>query len=200
MKIHQDFVLGHLNELQEKHGVYTGTDLVELAEKLRVTYRGIRKRLATWVKKDPEFKHLTYLGKTHPTITLDEFLQMKVRLYSNLKTYGGTDLQEIYNRLIKAKEWFSKYKICPMKYYPDILNRGSRLKSLLTSIPPNQQEDIQARLIFEIQNAYIIEGSDLFLDELIHRRGRIQQSMNASRQKTEHISFISWQISHHWLC
>ena len=107
--------------------------------------------------------------------------------YSNLKTYGGIDLPAISDYLTIAKERFSKYKVDPMKYYPDILKRRSRLKSLLTSIPPNQQEDIQARLIFEIQNAYIIEGNDLFLDELIHRRGRIQQSMNASRQKTENM-------------
>lgn len=52
-------------------------------------------------------------------------------------------------------------------------------------IPPKQQKDVQARLIFEIQTAFMVECTDLLIDELIHRRGRIQQSLNASRQKVE---------------
>ncbi len=44
---------------------------------------------------------------------------------------------------------------------------------------------IQARLVFEIQTTFLVECLDLLLDEIIHRRGRIQQSMNASRQKVE---------------
>ncbi len=43
----------------------------------------------------------------------------------------------------------------------------------------------QKRLIFEIQAAFIVECTDLLIAELIHRKGRIQQSMNASRQKIE---------------
>jgi hypothetical protein len=31
----------------------------------------------------------------------------------------------------------------------------------------------------------MVECTDLLIDELIHRRGRIQQSLNASRQKVE---------------
>jgi len=45
--------------------------------------------------------------------------------FSNLKTYGGADLQEISN--------------------PQILSRGSHLRSLLSSIPTHQQEETQAR-------------------------------------------------------
>ncbi len=70
-------------------------------------------------------------------------------------------------------------------FYPEILQREKQLRSLLTSIPTSQQEDIQARITFEIQAAFLVECLDLLLDEIIHRRGRIQQSMNASRQKEE---------------
>ena len=67
-----------------------------------------------------------------------------------MKAYGGADLQEIFNRLINAKRDTEKYGINAFEFYPLILNRGSNLRSLLSSIPPRQQEETQARLIFEI--------------------------------------------------
>lgn len=105
--------------------------------------------------------------------------------FHGLKSYGGTDLTAIYDRLEKAKECFSKYDIDPIGYYPHILTRRKHLSSLLTSIPHGQQLEIQKRLIFEIQDAFIVECNDLLISELVHRKGRIQQSMNASRQKME---------------
>ncbi len=105
--------------------------------------------------------------------------------FHGLKTHGGADLPAIYERFAKAKEWFSIYGIDPICYYPHILTRRKHLRSLLTSIPPGQQEEVQKRLIFEIQGAFIVECTDYLIAELIHRRGRIQQSMNASRQKRE---------------
>jgi hypothetical protein len=59
------------------------------------------------------------------------------------------------------------------------------LKNLLSSIPPNQQLEAQAKLIFQIQASYIIECNDLLIVELIHKHGRTIQSDNASRQKVE---------------
>ena len=56
---------------------------------------------------------------------------------------------------------------------------GTHLRNLLSSIPPQQQKDIQARLIFEIQTAFMVECTNLLIDELINRRGKIQRSMNA---------------------
>ena len=105
--------------------------------------------------------------------------------FHGLKNYGGTDLSAIYDRLEKAKECFSAYDVDPIGYYPHILTRRKHLSSLLTSIPYDQQTEIQKRLIFEIQDAFIIECNDLLIAELVHRKGRIQQSMNASRQKME---------------
>ena len=258
MKIKRDCVLSYLREKQERAGGYTGTDLVELAEVLGVTYMAIWKRVSKWVKEDPAFTNLTYLGRYRPSITLNEFLEIEERLQSNplevkshilsdlrdtrkikgekaiptstfyrqtalneyfsgydwfkvknikippqysveeardslssiftfsgLKTYGGADLPAIYERLVKAKEWFSLYGADPICYYPHIFTRRKHLRRLLTSIPPAQQEEIQKRLIFEIQDAFVVECTDLLITELIHRMGRIQQSMNASRQKME---------------
>ncbi len=109
----------------------------------------------------------------------------KVFNFFDLKTYGGADIQAIYNRWIAAKEYFSVYGVNPISFYPEILQRERQLKSLLTSVPSDRHEDVQARLIFEIQATFLVECLDLLLDEIIHKRGRIQQSLNASRQKVE---------------
>ncbi len=207
-----------------------------------------------WLKTDSAFANFHYLGKHRPTITLDEFAEMKERVsanplevkshirldlnekrtangrklvakttfyrgikqttlsqfcldtpyqwfertgirippnysvedarkslseiftFSGLKAYGGADIRAIYERLKNAKGYFSGYDVEPMEHYPRILMLGTHLRNLLSSIPPKQQKDIQARLIFEIQTAFIVECTDLLIDELIHRRGRIQQS------------------------
>ncbi len=105
--------------------------------------------------------------------------------FSDLKTYGGANIDAIYQRLIKAKEAFSIYNVEANRYYPEILSRSKFLHKLLVSIPPNQQLEAQAKLIFEIQAAYIIECKDLLIGELIHKLGRSKQSDNASRQKVE---------------
>jgi len=261
MKIKRDCVLSYLQEKEERSGGYTGTDLVELAEVLGVTYMAIWKRVSKWVKEDQAFTNLTYLGRYRPTITLNEFFEIEKRInfnplevkshilsdlqdtreargekaisastfyrqtkqtvlneyfsgydwfkvknirippqysvrqardslstifsFSGLKTFGGADLSAIYERLAKAKKWFSIYGIDPISYYPRILTRRKHLRSQLSTIPTGQQEEIQKRLIFEIQDAFIVECTDLLIAELIHRKGRIQQSMNASRQKIE---------------
>jgi len=108
-----------------------------------------------------------------------------VFIFSDLKTYGGSNIDAIYERLIKAKEWFSIYRVEAIRFYPGILSRSKFLKKLLSSIPPDQQLEAQAKLIFEIQASFIVECTDLLIDELIHRQGRIRQSDNASRQKVE---------------
>ena len=105
--------------------------------------------------------------------------------FSNLKAYGGAGLQEIFNRLTNTKRHIEKYGIRPIEFYPPILSRGSHLRSILSSIPMHQQEETRARIIFETQLAYVIECTDLFVNEIINRKGRIQQSMNARRQNVE---------------
>ncbi len=253
MKVNRDVVLAYFRELEETNGGYYGTDVINLAEKLSITWHGLKK----WLRGDAAFKGLHYLGQHKPTITLGELITIEGRTtsnplevkghilsdinkereetgkeplakstfyratkqplipqypwfarkliklpstysvvdareslatvftYSDLKAYGGADIEAIHERLVKAKEWFSVYGVNPIVFYPEILSRERHLRSLLTSIPTDRQEDIQARLVFEIQAAFLVECLDLLLDEIIHRRGRIQQSMNASRQKVE---------------
>jgi len=105
--------------------------------------------------------------------------------FSDLKTYGGANIGAIHEKLIKAKEAFSIYKVEASRFYPEILSRRKFLQKLLGSIPPNQQSEAQAKLIFEIQAAYIIKCKDLLIGEIIHKLGRSKQSDNASRQKVE---------------
>lgn len=105
--------------------------------------------------------------------------------FSDLKTYGGADIDAISQKLIKAKEAFSIYKVEANRFYPDILSRRKFLQKLLGSIPPNQQLEAQAKLIFEIQAVFIIRCKDLLIGELIHQLGRSKQSDNASRQTVE---------------
>lgn len=105
--------------------------------------------------------------------------------FSNLKTFGGPDIRAIYDRWMSARKYFSVYAVEPIIFYPELLQRERQLRSLLSSIPSDHQEAIQARLIFETQAAFLVECLDVLLEEIIHRRGRIQQSMSASRQKVE---------------
>jgi len=263
MAIDVNYVLERLSTQQIESGGYYGTDITKMSKELGVTPRGLRKQISTWKRSIKEFHNLKYLGQRPPSVTLDEFIEIEARMYSNpievkshvleditadrlskglqdlpsssfyrarkqtdlyqflskakyswfklrrinipadfsvsderntlstlftfsdLKAYGGADLHEIFNRLINAKRHTEKYGINAFEFYPQILNRGSNLRSLLSSIPPRQQEETQARLIFETQLAYVVECTDLFVNEIIHRKGRIHQSMNARRQKVE---------------
>ena len=51
---------------------------------------------------------------------------------------------------------------------------------------------IQARLIFEVPVAFLVDCKDLLIDELIHKGGRIQQKMNESRKKLENEILKKW--------
>jgi hypothetical protein len=258
MTIERDYVLAYLKKLEEQYGGYFGTDILNLAAELGVTWHGLRKKLHEWFNGDPDFSTFHYLGRHRPSITHDELIEIESRVvsnplevkshiysdinkeradsneksltkptfyraverihidarypwfackkiklpptysisdaqdslstiftYSDLKAYGGADIATIHERWVMAKDRFTIYGVKPILFYPEILSRERQLRSLLTSIPPDRQEDVQARLIFEIQVAFMVECLDLLLEEIIHRRGRIQQSMNASRQKVE---------------
>ena len=103
--------------------------------------------------------------------------------FSDMKTPIGPDIQVMYEKFSKAKEWFSRYNVDAIAYYPKILTGGKRIRSLLASVPPNQQEEVQVRLIFESQITFIVECFDLLIDTLIHKNGRIKQAMNDNRPK-----------------
>jgi uncharacterized protein with GYD domain len=61
----------------------------------------------------------------HPRNTLSTLFT-----FSNLKAYGGADLQEIFNRLTNAKRHIEKYGISAVEFYPPILTRGGHLRCL----------------------------------------------------------------------
>ncbi len=79
MKIDRDYVLAHFRKLKEQYGGYFGTDISNLARELRVTLFGLRKILGKWLKKDPAFVSLRYLGKHKPTITRGEIREIENR-------------------------------------------------------------------------------------------------------------------------
>lgn len=209
MVINRDYVEDRLQKVECKYGGSYGTDIAETSEELKVTPFGLKKQISKWAKDDLAFAGFTYRGKHRPSITLDEFIEIKDRTQSNplelkfysvkaeresrsnlfhfhnLKAYGGADREAIYERFKNAKEWFSRYMVDPMRFYPALLTCGTKLRSLLTSIPLAQQEEIQARIIFEIQTAFVVECKDILIAELIHRKGRDQQSMDDSRQRLQ---------------
>ena len=77
MKIKQEHVLYYLKEKEKEQGGYYGTDIAILAKELEVRWYSVKKRLKEWLKTDPAFANFHYLGKHRPTITLDEFAEMK---------------------------------------------------------------------------------------------------------------------------
>ena len=246
MAIDVNYVLERLSTQQIESGGYYGTNITKISKELGVTPRGLKKQISTWKRSIKEFHNLKYLGQRPPSVTLEEFIEIEARMYSNpievksrvleditadrlskglqglpsstfyqarkqtdlyqflskakyswfklrrinipadfslsderntlstlftfsdLKAYGGADLQEIFNRLINVTRHIEKYGINAFEFYPQILNSGSNLRSLLSSIPPRQQEETQARLIFETQLAYVVECTDLFVNEIIH--------------------------------
>jgi hypothetical protein len=79
MKINRDDVLARLRKLKEQYGGYFGTDLLNLARELKVTLYGLKKRLDKWVKEDPGFASLHYLGMHKPTMTRNELREIQTR-------------------------------------------------------------------------------------------------------------------------
>ncbi len=79
MKINRDYVLARLKKLKEQYGGYFGTDLLDLARELKVTLRGLKKRLDKWVKEDPAFASLHYLGMHKPAMTRNELKEIENR-------------------------------------------------------------------------------------------------------------------------
>ena len=71
--ISREFVFNHLKEKQDSIGGYTSDDIVEIANILEVTPRGLRRQLNNWINTFDGFKQFTYLGKKRPSITLFEF-------------------------------------------------------------------------------------------------------------------------------
>src|SRR3989304_6778781 len=181
------------NPIQVKKGLFeeiqTRRDLENLEPLSKSTY--YRKVDQTLLSQYSYEKDYHWFESQKITIPADYSLEKNrdslstIFTFSDLKTYGGADLNAIFERLTESKEWFSMYDVKADRFYPQILTRNRFLKNILTSIHQNQKIGAQIRLFFELQAAYIIECMDLFIDEIIHKKGRMRQSDNASRQKTE---------------
>ena len=151
-------------------------------------YQTARQTLLLQFPSLPRYPWFAFQGIHLPTsYSLEEEQRSLSELftYSDLKRYGGVDREALYDRALQAKKRFSRYRKDLMEVYPELLRRGHHPQRLLSSIPPGRQHDVKARLIFESQAAFVVECTDLLIDQTIHRKGRIHQSLNASRQKAE---------------
>src|SRR3972149_4086546 len=190
LEIEQKFVE---NPIQIKKGVLddiqTKIDLENLSPLSKSTYyRKVDQTLLSQYSYEMEYRWFESQKITIPSdysVEKNRDALSTLFIFSDLKTYGGADLNAICERLTKSKVWFSMYNVKAMQFYPQILTRNRYLKNIITSIHPDQKIGAQIRLFFELQAAYVIECMDLFIDEIIHEQGRMRQSDNASRQKTE---------------
>jgi hypothetical protein len=180
------------NPIKVKKGLHEDIQEERKAKNLKplaktTFYRGVKQKVLSMYNSETDnwFKAKKIPFPENYSIEKNLESLQTIFTFSDLKTYGGANIDAIYQRLIKAKDAFSIYKVEASQYYPEILSRSKFLHKLLGSIPPNQQLEAQAKLIFEIQAAYIIECKDLLIGELIHKLGRSKQSDNASRQKVE---------------
>src|SRR3990170_6018417 len=98
MKMDCDIVLIYLRELEEENGGYYGTDLSILAKGLGITQRGLKRKLAKWLKENKASSELHYLGKHKPSITLNESMDIRRRIASNplkVKSHIYSDINEM---------------------------------------------------------------------------------------------------------
>jgi hypothetical protein len=181
------------NPIQVKNDIYDEIqrkrDLLNLEPLSKSTYyRKVNQTLLSQYSYEIEYRWFESQKITIPgdySLEKNRDALSTLFTFSDMKTYGGANLNTICERLTKSKEWFSMYGVKADRFYPQILTRNRFLKNILTSIHPNQKVGAQIRLFFELQAAYVIECMDLFIDEIIHKQGRMRQSDNASRQKTE---------------
>ena len=114
--------------------------------------------------------------------------------YSDLKTFCGIDIDSIASRLQEAETYFQRtyLNIDPLKHFPHIRPRSKVIRNHLSRIQADKIPSSQARLIFEIQADFIVRLKDILIDELIHRKGWIDRSMNGSKQKIENRIRTQW--------
>ncbi len=71
------------------------------------------------------------------------------------------------------------------------------IRNHLSRINADESLSNQARLIFEAQADFIVHLNDILIDELIHKEGWIQYSVNANRQKIENSIRTEWINKYH---
>jgi hypothetical protein len=107
--------------------------------------------------------------------------------YTDLKTFGGIDIDGIASRLHEAQKWFQQTYpgVNPFEWFPRIRSRSKVIRNHLSRIKADESLSDHALLIFEAQVDFIVRLKDILIDELIHRMGWIQRSKDSNRQKIE---------------
>ncbi len=115
-------------------------------------------------------------------------------VYTGLKIFGGIDIDGIALRLQETQKWFQeKYpNVDPFKWSFRVRPRSKVIRNHLSRINTDESLSNQARLIFEAQADFIVRLKDILIDELIHREGWIQHSVDANRQKIENSIRTEW--------
>lgn len=88
MVINRDYVKVRLQKIECNYMGYYGTDIAEIAKELNFTPFGLKKQISKWAKADPSFEGFTYIGKHRPSITLDEFIEIKALLHASQHGYN----------------------------------------------------------------------------------------------------------------
>jgi hypothetical protein len=114
--------------------------------------------------------------------------------YTDLKTFGGIDIDNIASRLLKAQKWFQQTYpgVNPFEWFPRIRSRSKVIRNHLSRIKTDESLSDQALLIFEAQVDSIVRLKDILIDELIHRMGWIQRFKEGNRQKVENRIRTQW--------
>lgn len=120
-------------------------------------------------------------------------------IYTDLKTFGGIDIDNIALRLQKAQKWFQEAypNVDPFKWFFRIRPRSKVIRNHLSRINADESLSDQSRLIFEAQVDFIVRLKDILIDELIHKERVIQRSIEAYRQKIENKKRKEWINKYH---
>ena len=83
-------------------------------------------------------------------------------VYDGLKPRGRVSLHRFSDRLDDAALWFREAhpSADPLARYPRILKRAKLLRGQLSTISGDESPGVQARLAFECQVAFLVEGHD----------------------------------------
>jgi hypothetical protein len=114
------------NPIQVKKGVLddiqTNRDSENLSPLSKSTYyRIVDQTLLSQYSYEKEYRWFESQKITIPSdysVEKNRDVLSTLFTFSDMKTYGGADLNAICERLTKSKEWFSMYNVKAMRFYP----------------------------------------------------------------------------------
>jgi hypothetical protein len=175
MRISKNRVLDFLTKCQIEKGGYTGGDVAELAKSLPVSpqalstfYRIVTNRKESLTAQQ-ELQWLILYGinvaDTYNLANARASLST-VFSYTDLKTFGGIDIEGIASRLQEAQKWFQQTypDADPFEWFPRIRLRSKVIRNHLSRIKANESLADQALLIFEAQVDFIVRLKDILIN------------------------------------